>query len=272
MTLGGTLTWTGVAGLILEFEGHRLAIDPFVSRPGLARSLLSRPRPDRALVSRSFPGLEAVLVGHTHYDHAMDLSAVVEASPRAVVYGSAMTIELCRRSGVGVDALREAGDGDRVEVGPFSVDVVGSEHGVVPVLRWLDPGRLPRRGAPRVAWRFPCGPVLAFRVEVEERSFHIHGSAGIDDSALAGQPPADVLVACLAARQGTPEYLDRLARVLRPKVLIPSHHDSFLRPLSRPPRPVWRLDWAGFQADAQRLLAAYGTRVHTLARGVPVAF
>jgi L-ascorbate metabolism protein UlaG (beta-lactamase superfamily) len=268
--VGGTVSWIGVAGFVFEVDGTRLAVDPFVTRPGPLATLFRPVRPDRALVRRVLGRLDAVFVGHTHYDHAMDLPAVVEASPDVVVHGSATTVELCRRLGVPMGALQEVGHGQRVTVGPFTVETVASRHGLVPVLRHLSPTTLAPRGVPRTPARWPCGAVHAYRIEVADRAFHLHGSAGIDEAALAGQPTADVLIACLAARQGTPSYLDRLVQQLRPSLLIPSHHDNFFRPLTRPPRPLPRLDWSAFRAEAARLATVYGTRVHRLPFGLPV--
>src|SRR5690349_9516520 len=72
--LGVTATWTGVAGLVLERAGTRIAFDPFASRPGLFATLFRRPRVDVPAVASRFAGLAAVFVGHAHYDHAMDLA------------------------------------------------------------------------------------------------------------------------------------------------------------------------------------------------------
>lgn len=88
------MSWIGVAGFVFEVDGTRLAVDPFVTRPGPLATLFRPVRPDRALVRRVLGRLDAVFVGHTHYDHAMDLPAVVEASPDVVVHGSATTVEL----------------------------------------------------------------------------------------------------------------------------------------------------------------------------------
>jgi L-ascorbate metabolism protein UlaG (beta-lactamase superfamily) len=269
--VGGTLTWTGVAGVVLEVEGVRLAVDPFVTRPGLLDLLLRPARPDVELARRTFAPVDAVLVGHAHYDHLMDVPAVVAASPSAVVHGSATAVELCHRAGVPETQLREVRDGDAVEVGPFSIGVVGAAHGVVPLFRHLDPGDLPAEGLPSSPIRWPCGPVLAYRVDVAGRTFHLHGSAGIDEDALARQAPVDVLLACVAARQGTPAYLERLGATLRPGVLVPTHHDDFTKPFDVPPRPVPRLGWEGVLADASAMHRSHGTRLHLLPRGRPVA-
>src|SRR3954465_11816577 len=69
--------WLGVSGYRLTYEGVSLFVDPYVSRVPL-RSLLLRRRalPDPAMVERYAtvpPGSVAgILVGHTHFDHAVD--------------------------------------------------------------------------------------------------------------------------------------------------------------------------------------------------------
>ena len=78
---------------------------------------------------------------------------------------------------------------------------------------------------------------------------------------MARQRPVDVLVACVAARAGTPHYLARLAERLRPRVFVPCHHDDFFRPLAAPPRPIATLEWPRFLREAALLTKAHGTRV-----------
>ena len=259
---GGTLRWTGVAGFRFDLGGASIAFDPFVSRPGPFGVLFRRPRLDAAAVGARFADLDAVFVGHTHYDHVLDVPEVSRISPRAVVHGSLTTAELLGRLGVGRSGLASVRDGDVVEVGPFRVTAIASAHGRVPVLGRLDRIGLPGAGVPRTPFRYPRGAVFAWRVEAAGRTFHVQGSAGLDERALARQRPVDALIACLAARHGTADYLARLGAVLRPQVLLPCHHDHFLRPLSAPPRPVPGLDWPAFLDDARALEAAWGTRLH----------
>jgi L-ascorbate metabolism protein UlaG (beta-lactamase superfamily) len=281
--LGGFITWTGCAGFILELEGTRICFDPFATNPGALDLLLRPARSDTGLVRRTFGTVSAVFVGHTHFDHAMDVAALARANPRAnlganpranpggKVHGSATTTEICRRQGLPDEQLRTVWDGYRTSIGPFTVEAIESRHGVVPIASAIDTIELRGPGLPRTAFRWPRGEVYAYRVEVAGLSLHVQTSAGIADEPLARQQPADVLIACLAARQRTPRYLRRLGEVLRPTVLIPCHHDNFLRPLSSPPRPVAGLDWPGFLDDADGLRADYRTRLVQLPRGVPVA-
>src|SRR5205814_2163656 len=99
---------------------------------GLFSTIFRRAQSDEAAVAATFSGLRAVFVGHTHYDHAMDLPAVLRASPRAQVFAGATTVEVGRRLGVPAERLHTALDADTIEVGPFSVRPVRSRHGIVP--------------------------------------------------------------------------------------------------------------------------------------------
>lgn|GEM_PF-6821054 len=259
--LGLSVTWTGVAGFVLERDGTRIAFDPFASRPGLWATLWRRPHSDGAAVARHFGGLAAAFVGHAHHDHAMDLPALAAASPEARIVGGPTVVELCRRQGVAGARLEIAQDGARFEVGPFTVEAVGAEHGVVPLVRFLDRATLNEHGLPSTPFRYPRGEVFAWRVEVAGGSVFLQGSAGLKDGSLLRQRPADVLVACLAARAGTPRYLERLGERLHPQVLVPCHHDDFFRPLSELPRPIATLRWGAFLGEAAHLARTYGTKL-----------
>ncbi|MHC5010325.1 MAG: MBL fold metallo-hydrolase, partial [Planctomycetota bacterium] len=200
------MRWTGVAGFRFDLDERSVAFDPFVTRPGAWRVLFGRARSDEDAVRSRFADLDAVFVGHTHFDHAMDLPAVAAASPRAVIHGSRVTVELCRRLGVPAARLRTVRDGERFAVGPFAVEAVAARHGVVPLVRFVDRIELPAHGVPRTPFRYPRGDVFSWRLTAGDRSFFLQGSAGIHQPALDRQAPADVLVACLAARRGTPRY------------------------------------------------------------------
>jgi len=269
--IGGSLVWTGVAGFVFEVAGTRIAFDPFVSRPGLFATLARRARSDDAAVVTSFSGLDAVFVGHTHYDHAMDVPSIAAASPHATINGSRVTTEMMRRLGVGAGRCCTVEDGRVVEVGPFRVEPIASAHGHVPIVHWIDRVELPREGVPRTPFRWPRGDVFAWRVEVGGRSFHLQGSAGLTEAPLARQRPCDVLVACLAARRGTPDYLARLGATLRPALLLPCHHDDFFRPLSEPAAPIATLRWGAFREEAAALATAHGTRLVLPPRMRPLA-
>ncbi|WP_237737190.1 MBL fold metallo-hydrolase [Rhodococcus sp. 21391] len=70
-------TFLGVSTILLSDGETSLMTDGFFSRPPLLRSVLRPLRPDGAAVDRALTRtrtdrLAAVLVAHSHYDHAMD--------------------------------------------------------------------------------------------------------------------------------------------------------------------------------------------------------
>src|SRR3954464_10769910 len=101
---GLEISWLGVSGYRLSYEGVSIFVDPYVSRVPLRALLLRRTTlPDPVLVERylSVPGeVAGVLVGHTHFDHAVDAPAVA-GRYRCPAYGSDSLARLMRLHGLG---------------------------------------------------------------------------------------------------------------------------------------------------------------------------
>src|ERR1700712_4719548 len=127
---GLEIAWLGVSGYRLTYEGVSLVIDPYVSRVPLRSLLLGRTAlPDPALVDRwlTVPGeVAGVLVGHTHFDHAVDAPAVVHRYATKA-YGSASLVHLMRLHGL-ADRAVEVRPHAPYELGPFVVRFVPSRH------------------------------------------------------------------------------------------------------------------------------------------------
>src|SRR5258707_1676255 len=77
---GLEVEWLGVSGYRMSFEGKPLFIDPYLSRVPFGDLLRRKPTlPDPAALDRFVhaPGdVVGVLVGHTHFDHAVDAPAI----------------------------------------------------------------------------------------------------------------------------------------------------------------------------------------------------
>ena len=89
---GLEVRWLGVSGYRLTYENVSIFIDPYVSRVPLRAFLLRRRTlPDATMLERyaGSPGTVAgILVGHTHFDHAVDAPALSRRHG-AMAYGSA---------------------------------------------------------------------------------------------------------------------------------------------------------------------------------------
>jgi L-ascorbate metabolism protein UlaG (beta-lactamase superfamily) len=233
---GLEIEWLGVSGYRLTCEGVSLFVDPYVSRASLPRLLLGRPAlSDPGLLDRyvRVPGAVAgVLVGHTHFDHAVDAPAVARRyGCRA--YGSASLAHLMRLHGLGAQAV-EVEPGRVYELGPFAVRFVPSRHSKLILGR-----RVPFDGeltcehlhdlSPAA---YKCGQVWGIRIEVAGVSLYHQGSANLVDEALPPEP-VDVFLAGVAGRSFTPHYWRRVLPRLDPRVVVPMHYDDFFRPLDR---------------------------------------
>lgn len=231
---GLDVEWLGVSGYRIAYEGVTLFVDPYVSRVPLASLLLRRRAlPDPALLER-FAGaagdVAGVLVGHTHFDHALDAPAIARRF-HAPAYGSASLVRLMRLHGLGGLAV-EVEPYRRYELGPFVVSFTPSVHSKlilgrrVPFageltcdhLHGLSPGA------------YKCGDVWGIRIEVAGVSFYHQGSANLIDAALRPEP-VDVFLAGVAGRDVTPRYWARVLPRLDPRVVVPTHYDDFFKPL-----------------------------------------
>lgn len=231
---GLELEWLGVSGYRMTYEGVTLFIDPYVSRVPL-RSLLLRRRalPDPAFLDRyaSVAGdVAGVLVGHTHFDHALDAPEIARRF-HAPAYGSASLGTLMRLHGLGGLAV-EVEPYKRYELGPFVVSFTPSAHSKLILGRRVPfDGELTcdhLHGLTPGAYR--CGQVWGIRIEVAGTSFYHQGSANVVDSALRDEA-VDVFLAGVAGRSVTPRYWQRVLPRLDPRVVVPTHYDDFFKPL-----------------------------------------
>jgi L-ascorbate metabolism protein UlaG (beta-lactamase superfamily) len=233
---GLELSWLGVSGYRLTYEGVSLFVDPYVSRVPLRALLLRRPAmPDEALIDRyaSAPGpVAGVLVGHTHFDHAVDAPAIARRHG-AKAYGSASLGQLMRLHGLGHLAI-EVLPHRAYELGPFVVRFVPSRHSKllfgrkVPMDGELTCDHL--HGLAPGAYR--CGAVWGIRIDVAGVSLYHQGSANLDDAQLRDEP-VDVFLAGIAGRSVTPRYWERILPRLDPRLVVPTHYDDFFAPLGR---------------------------------------
>jgi len=242
---GLELEWLGVAGYRLTYEGVSILVDPYVSRVPLRSVLLRRPAlPDEDVIARYIkPGpVAGILVGHTHWDHAVDAPALARRFD-APAYGSdslARLMQLHGRTSVVVEPRK------RYELGPFVVSFTPSRHS-----KLLFGRKVPFDGALTCEdvhalspGAYKCGAVYGIRIEVAGISLYHQGSADLDDAALSREP-VDVFLAGVTGRQVTPRYWERILPKLDPRVLVPTHYDDFFAPLGTRLKLIRKVDLDG---------------------------
>lgn len=238
LATGLELQWLGTAGYRLTYEGHTLLIDPYLSRVPLAavlrrRPALADPSTHAALLEGSVGRVVGILVGHTHFDHAIDVP-VLARTLGAPVYGSDSLVRLMALYGMPERAV-EVRAHHVYELGPFTVSFIPSLHSKL-VLGFKVPfdGALSCEHLDQLSpAAYKCGPVYGIRIEVGGTSLYHQGSANLlDDQIPSGG--VDVFLAGLAGRSFTPDYWPRILRRLDPSVVVASHFDDFFRPISAP--------------------------------------
>lgn len=245
---GLSLTWHGTAGFTVEAAGHTLVIDPFLTRPGLLATGLSRLVPDEALVARYVPRADDVLVGHAHHDHVLDAPSVCRRTGARLI-GSPDVCNVGRAAGLPEAQLLPTRGREALASGPFTVRGLPSRHGKVYFGRVTLPGDIPvpPPWPPRVT-DLRHGLVLNWHVTTPAGTLvHVDSADFIDDEWRG--LGCDVLCLCAIGRAARPRYVEDAVALLKPRFVIPCHWDWFFSPLDAPARLLPGVDLPGMVRD-----------------------
>ncbi|OBF51784.1 MBL fold metallo-hydrolase [Mycobacterium sp. 852002-53434_SCH5985345] len=266
-----SVTWMGVATLLIDDGSSALLTDGYFSRPGLARVAAGRVAPsparvDGCLARAKVSRLEAVIPVHTHIDHVLD-SALVADRTGARLVGGRSAANVGRGYGLAEDRLVVAASGEPIALGAFDVTLVESHH--CPPDRF--PGMIEAPVTPPVrASAYRCGEAWSTLVHHRPsgRRLLIQGSAGFVKGALAGHRAEAVYLSAgqlgLQPRPYLVDYWTETVRAVGARRVILIHWDDFFRPLSKPLRA---LPYAGDDLDSSirildELAAADGVALH----------
>ena len=276
----------GVAGYLLVpwQDTTRLVLTPpMFTNPTVPwlvlGDLLLGTRPDTAQITRRLAAMpaagterlgrvRAVLVGHGHYDHLLDLPPLLPHMPHARVYGSETVRNLLAPVTSLADSMRVAVDtlaarhgaqaGQSIAVSPLiQLRAITWAHAPNIGSLTIAPGhqRTPRRTLPRTVHGWKMGTPYAWVVDVRQRPdpsaavavrLVYHDAAADADvqrraaEVMATMPPAHVTVVIMTAANfdQANAYPDVLLAHLTPQHVLVGHWEDFFRSSSRPERVV----------------------------------
>jgi L-ascorbate metabolism protein UlaG (beta-lactamase superfamily) len=240
---GLRVTYLGTNGYQFELKGHALLIDPYFSRVDLLSVALgSRIQPNASRINDGLrhlaPKTDAILVTHGHFDHLLDVPAVM-AKTRARLIASTSSVNLVRQvPSAGASSGDAVKPGDVRRIGPWKIRVLSATHdrlfGKVPFDQphsqaGLSAEALAKAGPPQRAADWICGEPLAFLIEGSGQRIYI------DSGGTPAQLPPNERVDLAILGVALPDSRARLTAALahlQPRYVLPSHQDDFFRPLS----------------------------------------
>jgi len=228
---GLSFTWLGTAGFEVRGPGLDLIFDPYISRPPGARPVAFRAFED-------FAAARNILLGHGHFDHAVDVPRLLDVAPGATVYASRGVIEVLARHGVDRSRTRSLEPGETFNLGSARVTALPTRHtrfDIPLVLRTL------ARVRPRhIRWLWPlkdwpCAGALSFRVETAHGSFMHMSTCEPTEAELdrLDQDPVDLLLIPLQGHTHIEELAFRIVDRLSPGAVLVHHQDDFAPPISQ---------------------------------------
>ncbi len=243
-----TIWWTIFGNPLLGSHANRVRIAHQLQQmPGVSTERLQQVR--------------AVLVGHGHYDHLMDLPPMLPYMPQAVVYGSRTVTNLLapvteRRRAVDSSAGRnDAQPGQSFPVGGgVRVRAIAWDHAPNIGRYVVARGDLnePRRSLPRGLFGWKLGRTYAYAIDLLDgtgavacRLFY-HDSAADPvtvrsaASVVRTMPPARQTVAIITGANfdQAAHFPDLLLAHLDPAYVVVTHWEDFFRSPARPARVV----------------------------------
>ena len=223
---------TGAAGLVFSFRDETLLVDPYYSRLGKWRLFFSRPVPDKAAIRRQMDKIgpvSAVVVSHTHFDHAFDIPVMAEYT-RGKIVGSRSLDTLMTLHGK-KGRVTVCRGGETIQASPgIRVTMLPSVHGRVLFGLVPYPGEIGKEAMPPLRVRdYRVGQVFAPKIEMGGRTFLHVGSAGFDEKALAGQR-SDVVFLCVPGWKRMKGYPGKILTMTGARTVVLFHQDDFFRP------------------------------------------
>lgn len=242
---GLTVKFFGVSTLLLDDGQDQILIDGFFSRPSLWQ-VLSRPiQSDRLLLEQlvqrhELSRTKAILVSHSHYDHVLDVPALLEMLPKTALVGSPSTLNIARANPkVTPQQLQSVKPWQLQHWGHFQITAIPSQHTPPTALNddlgeeLLQPFTLPAKFS-----EFKEGGSFDYLIEHSGHKILVKASTGfIPDQFKNLQVDTLFLGIAQLSRQSNDyqqHYLAETLQTLKPKVVIPIHWDDFFQPLSQP--------------------------------------
>jgi L-ascorbate metabolism protein UlaG (beta-lactamase superfamily) len=276
--------YLGAGGVVIRRGADVLLTAPFFSNPSILRVAFGEiaPRPDQierflSRTGNSLADATAVLVGHAHYDHLMDVPYIKNNYlPRATIYGS----ETMKNTLEAVPELRghvmsvesKAGTdqqpGTWQPAGPrLRFMALRSEHApIIAHVKFFEGNYTePLQQLPTRAFGWREGQTLAYLIDFlsadrKTVEFRIHYQDAASNEPFGFPPPfvdpgddrpVDLAILCMPGFDQVKDYPEAIVKRLKPRFVVIIHWENFFELLPDDPQDLRTVP----KEDAQRFLA-----------------
>jgi L-ascorbate metabolism protein UlaG (beta-lactamase superfamily) len=275
------MTYLGTGGWIVRHGQDVVVFAPLFSNPSFLRTGLTAIESDTVEVDRQMARYDvsdasAILVGHGHYDHLMDVPRVATRhAPRARIVGDATVRNLLGTwSGLmdRVDLVEEHA-ADRVTMGSWMR--YGRAVRVLPVVAnhaphfdgfelYTGTADRPRDRAPRIAADWVGGGTFSYLVDFlgpsGEVAFRVYYQdavtappQGFPPDDLLAERPVDVAILVPATFDQVEWHPEAFIEDLRPRYVLLGHWEDFFIPVDEPTRSIMMTDMGHFERRLRRV-------------------
>lgn len=240
--MGDRITFVGHSTVLIELGGARILTDPLLrDRFLLVRRQVAPPEP------RHYQDLDAVLISHLHHDHLdfPSLRRIGKRTPLVVGRGGARVLRWR-----GFRHVTELTVGETVGVGEVEVEAIDAFH---------DGRRLkigPRVDAVGFLLTAERGVYFAADTDLFPGMSELAGSVDVALLPVGGWGPT------VGKGHLDPERAAEAAAAIRPRLVVPIHWGTYLRPDLARRRPDLLRSYAGeFEAEVETRVPGVGVRV-----------
>lgn len=258
---GLSVTFFGTSTVLVSDGKNAIMTDGFLSRPSwlqlvFAKLESNKEEIDFALGRAKVDKVDAILVAHSHHDHAMDAGLVAQKT-NAIVYGSESALNIARGQKTPETQLRLIKTSQPLVAGGFKITAFETPHSPEPInVGVIDH---PLDGPARLS-AYKLGENFSFLLEHRLGNVLIVPSANYKPHVFDGvHAPVVVLGIGLLGKQSaefTERYWDEVVRKTGAKLVLPVHWDDFARSLREPLVPLPRvMDNMGVALERLQALA-----------------
>jgi len=225
------LKWLGTAGFEVKTGNHVFLVDPYLSRNKNAC-------PKQEITPSDIKKASQIFISHGHFDHIQDVPQIA-LQTNAHIYGSSVAANFLKKRRVLPQQINSVlSDKKTFKFQQYTAQAFFSEH--IKFDKKLVVSTLLKINVALFKYfplfqQFPCGQVLSWRFYIENKIIQFFGSAGssLEELKKMGETPIDILLLPFQGHSDICQIGLNYVKHLKPKIVIPHHHDDFFPPISK---------------------------------------